>query len=103
MSFYRCLSMGKRWKTSAEIIKTKCQVVLYKKIGSFPQEDFPILCRIYAVLLIGTKTMMTIIPEKSAYCCRWARKLEESFYVINGLCCFRNTANFSGIADRSSP
>lgn len=47
--------------------------------------------------------MMTIIPEKSAYCCKWARKLEESFYIINCMGCFGNTAsNFIGLADRNS-
>lgn len=61
---------------------------------------FPRLC---AVLLIGIKTMMTIIPEKSAYCCRWARKLGEAFYIRNCMGCFRNTAsNFIGLVDRNS-
>lgn len=62
---------------------------------------FPLPCGLGALALIGIKTMMTIIPEKSAYCCRWARKLGESFYVINCSSCFRNTAsNFSGLAEQ---
>lgn len=103
VSFYRYLSMGNPWKTGAEITETKCQVALYKKISILLGGGFSCSLQTACSLLIGIKTMMTIIPEKSAYCCRWARKLGESFYVVNCMGCFRNIAsNFIRLADRSS-
>lgn len=105
VSFYWCLSVGNQRKTSADIIKTKCQVAQYEKIGVLScWKIFSVPCRLCAVLLISIKTVMTIIPEKSAACCRWARKRGESLYVINCSSCFRNTtSNFSGFVDRNSP